>query len=91
MCPAWLSSAIRTSRSFEWLGWFAPTATPAAKVNALNAAVNAPFASSAMGEMFDKNALQPLDGAPTALASLTERDYDYWQQVVKATGFTPED
>ncbi|WP_409574641.1 hypothetical protein [Variovorax sp. KBS0712] len=44
-----------------------------------------------MGEMFDKNALQPLDGAPTALASLTERDYDYWQQVVKATGFTPED
>lgn len=89
--PSMVELGYKDISFVEWLGWFAPTATPAAKVNALNAAVNAQLESPAMGEVFEKNALQTLGGTPAALAALTKRDYNYWQQVVKATGFTPED
>ena len=75
----------------DWLGWFAPTGTPAAKLAALNAAVNAQIASAAMVEVFEKNALEPLGGTVGSLASLMKSDYLQNQLVVKATGFTPED
>ncbi|HSW20783.1 MAG TPA: tripartite tricarboxylate transporter substrate binding protein [Ramlibacter sp.] len=75
----------------EWLGWFAPTGTPAARISALNASVNSQLGSPAMTEVFEKNALELLGGSPADLAALTRRDYDYWQKTVKATGFTPED
>ena len=75
----------------EWLGWFAPTGTPVARLNALNAAVNSQLGAPAMAEVFERNALEPLGGTPAALTELVRRDHDYWQRVVKATGFTPEE
>lgn len=57
----------------------------------LNAAVNTEIQGPGMAEVFEKNVLEPLGGTPAALTALTKRDYDYWQRVVKTTGFTPED
>ncbi|WP_028601815.1 Bug family tripartite tricarboxylate transporter substrate binding protein [Ottowia thiooxydans] len=75
----------------EWLGWFAPAGAPAAKVASLNAAVNSQLTSPAMAEVFEKNALQPLGGSPAQLTALVKSDYDHYMNVVKATGFTPEE
>lgn len=75
----------------EWLGWFAPTGTPAAKIATLNAAVNEALGSPAMTEVFQRNALEPLGGSTAALAAATKKEHEYWARVVKSTGFTPED
>ena len=75
----------------EWLGWFAPSGTPEAKIAAMNTAVNGQLDAPAMRDVFERNALEPLGGTPTALAAKVKREFDYWQQVVKATGFTPEE
>lgn len=75
----------------EWLGWFAPAGVPAEKIAALNAAVNAQLGAPAMKEVFERNALEPLGGVPSALNELVRRDHAHNQKVVKATGFTPEE
>ncbi|MES2611864.1 MAG: tripartite tricarboxylate transporter substrate-binding protein [Pseudomonadota bacterium] len=75
----------------EWLGWFAPAATPVAKMAALNAAVNEQIKTAAMAEVFQRNALEPLGGSMPSLTALTKKDHEYWGRMVKATGFTPED
>ena len=75
----------------EWLGWFAPTGTPEAKVGVLNTAVNAQLESAAMRDVFERNALEPLGGSTVALAAQVKREYELWQRIVKTTGFTPED
>lgn len=74
----------------EWLGWFAPTGTPAAKIEALNAAVNAQLTMPAMVDVFTRTALEPLGGNVAALDALVKKDFDHNRKVVKATGFTPE-
>ncbi|MBS7781385.1 tripartite tricarboxylate transporter substrate-binding protein [Acidovorax sp. CCYZU-2555] len=78
----------------EWLGWFAPAATPVARLAALNAAVSEQIRTPAMAEVFQRNALEPFapsGGAMPALAALLQKDHADWKRVVRTTGFTPED
>ncbi len=75
----------------EWLGWFAPAASPPPKVAALNAAVNDALASPAMTDVFSRNALEAFRATPDRLSAVVKQEYEYWGKVVKATGFTPED
>jgi tripartite-type tricarboxylate transporter receptor subunit TctC len=89
--PTLVELGYRDIDFVEWLGWFAPTRTPAAKTEALNAAVNAQIATPAMADVFGKNALEPLGGSVATLASLVKQDFEHGRKVVQATGFTPED
>ncbi len=77
--------------SLEWLGWFGPAGMPAARVAAINAAVGEALGSAAMTEVFARNGLEPLRLSAADFGTLVKRDHAYWAQVVKATGFKPED
>ena len=75
----------------EWLGWFGPAQMPAARVAALNAAVNEALATPAMIEALGKSALEPLRASAAQFAAQVRQEHGYWAQVVKTTGFQPED
>ncbi len=75
----------------EWLGWFGPAQMQPARVAALNAAVNEALATPAMGEALAKVGLEPLRSTAAQFAAQVRQEHGYWAQVVKTTGFQPED
>jgi tripartite-type tricarboxylate transporter receptor subunit TctC len=75
----------------DWLGWYGPAGMPAAKVQALNAAVGEALGTAAMQEVITRNGLEPLRVAPAPFAAMVRENHAFWGRVVKATGFTPED
>jgi len=75
----------------DWLGWYGPAGTPAAKVAALNTAVGAALDTPAMGEVLGKLGLEVMKMAPEPFAAAVKENHAFWQRVVKTTGFTPED
>lgn len=75
----------------DWLGWYGPAGMPAARVQALNTAVNEALGHATMQEVIAKNGLEAMRVTPQALAALLRENHAYWGQVVKVTGFKPED
>ena len=75
----------------DWLGWYGPAKLPADKVAALNAAVSEGMASPAMIEVVTKNGLEPMRSTPERFAAMVRESHAYWANVVKTTGFKPED
>jgi tripartite-type tricarboxylate transporter receptor subunit TctC len=77
--------------SLEWLGWFGPAGMQPARVAQVNAAVVEGLGTPAMIESLGRNGLEPLRLAPDRFAALVRQDHAYWGNVVKLTGFKPED
>lgn len=75
----------------DWLGWYGPAGMQAAKVNALNAAVNEALATPTMQEVISKTGLEPIRMPADRYAASVRENHAFWAQVVKVTGFTPED
>jgi len=75
----------------EYLGWFLPAGTPAAVVNRLNAQVREALAAPEYVKALADNGLQPLHQSPEEFARLLRASHGSWQQIVKTTGFTPEE
>lgn len=75
----------------DWLGWYGPAGLPAAKVQALNAAVNEALGAPTMTEVIAKNGLEPMRVTPERLGAMLRENHAFWGQVVKVTGFKPED
>lgn len=89
--PTMTEQGFKELASLEWLGWFGPAKMPPARVAALNAAVNDALATPAMAEVLAKAGLEPLRTSPEQFATQVRQDHAYWGQVVKATGFKPEE
>jgi len=75
----------------DWLAWYGPAGIPSAKVLALNGAVNEVLKTPAMLEALQRNGLEPMVVTPERLAQAVRENHAFWQNVVKITGFTPED
>lgn len=75
----------------DWLAWYGPAGIPAARVNAINAAVNEALDSNAMQEVFAKIGLESLRVTPEGLGTMVRENHAFWGRVVKTTGFKPED
>jgi len=75
----------------DWLAWYGPAGIPSAKVLALNGAVNEVLKTPAMLEALQRNGLEPMVVTPERLALAVRENHAFWQNVVKITGFTPED
>ena len=75
----------------DWLGWYGPAGMDKAKVAALNTAVNDALASPAMKDVIDKNGLEVMRVSPEGLAKAIRENHAFWANVVKVTGFKPED
>lgn len=75
----------------DWLAWYGPAGIPSAKVQALNGAVNEVLKTPSMLEALQRNGLEPMVVTPERLASTVRENHAFWHNVVKVTGFTPED
>ena len=72
----------------EWLGWFLPAATPPDIVRALNTVARDGLQDSAMVASLANSALEPRHTTPEQCADLLREDFERWEKIAKATGFT---
>jgi tripartite-type tricarboxylate transporter receptor subunit TctC len=74
---------------FEVLGWFAvlaPSKTPAAVVNLLNAELNKMIAKPAIVAKFQELGAEPMGGSPEAAAAFIRSEEDKWGKVIRDAG-----
>jgi tripartite-type tricarboxylate transporter receptor subunit TctC len=74
-----------------WYGFLAPGKTPPAIVHKLNAVL-----ADALNDPAVRDKLQSLDmevavDTPEAFAKIVKADYERWGQVIRSSGFTPDD
>lgn len=89
--PTMAEQGFKELAYIEWLGWFGPAQMAPARVAALNAAVNEALSTPAMVDALGKVGLEPLRSSSAQFASQVRQEHAYWAQVVKTTGFQPED
>lgn len=70
-----------------WFAMYAPAKTPAALVNAINAAANKALATPEVQERIAKMSLEATGGSPADLQKITDQEFARWMPVVKASGF----
>jgi tripartite-type tricarboxylate transporter receptor subunit TctC len=75
----------------DWLAWYGPTGIPAARIQAINGAVNEVLKTAALQDTLQRNGLEPMIVTPERLGTIVRENHAFWQNVVKVTGFTPED
>jgi tripartite-type tricarboxylate transporter receptor subunit TctC len=68
----------------QWYGLVAPAATPAARVQQLNAELNRALAQPAVAQQLAGEAAIPLATTPQAFRAMIERELPRWGAVVKA-------
>ncbi len=74
-----------------WFAMYAPSATPPAIINKMNAAVNKIIAEDkALKEVFLKTALAPLGGTPEELAELMKTDFARYGALTKKLNLKTE-
>ena len=72
---------------YQFLGWlslFAPKATPAPLIAALNAGMNKGLQSAALRKRFAELSIQPAGGAPELAGKLLNDDIDLWGPILTA-------
>ena len=67
----------------NYFALMAPTGTPLAVVNAVNAAINKVVAMPDVLARFKADAVEPATGSPALLGAFIEADYRAWRNVVK--------
>lgn len=85
--PTFIESGLKNVEGAGWLGLYATGKTPAAVINALNAAANKGLTQPELRERFIKVGLEPTGGSAQDLADIMKRDTERWGPVVKASGF----
>ena len=74
----------------EWFGFFAPAKTPAAVVNAANAAIQSALKDKGVIDSLALQGLSTLGSSPEDMAKDMRRLYEQWGPIVKRIGFTAE-
>lgn len=90
--PTFAEAGFKDAAAVEWFGVLAPAKTPAEVVNRLSQALNAAERSKPFQDALTKAAFDSFGSdTPTSFASALKSDLNRWGQIVKASGFTPED
>lgn len=74
----------------EWFGFYAPARTPAAVVNAANAAINQALKDKALIDGLGTVGLVAQGSTPQEMAQSQRREFERWGPLVKKVGFTAE-
>ncbi len=85
-------AAHKKAQAVEWFGVFLPARASAEAVNRLHAAVRDALGAKALQEALTKASFEV--GAGESAREFTRQlhsDWSRWAEVVKASGFTPED
>lgn len=90
--PTFAEAGVREAATMEWFGVFAPARTPVEVVNRLSQALNAAERTKAYRATLAKGAFDAYGSdTPAAFGAALKADLVRWGQIVKASGFTPED
>jgi tripartite-type tricarboxylate transporter receptor subunit TctC len=73
-----------------WFGLFVPRGTPAAVIDALNAAINKIASEEETRKNFAGQGMLPRAGSAAAFGEVVRKDYARWLKVVQDIGFKPE-
>jgi tripartite-type tricarboxylate transporter receptor subunit TctC len=73
-----------------WYALFAPARTPAATVQRLARAAIDAMRAATVRQRLESLGVEPTGLAPQELAAIMKRDYERWGQVIKASGFKPD-
>ena len=72
----------------SWFGFFAPKGTPAPVIALLNRTVNEILPS--LEEQMVREGADPVGGTPEQFGRFTQKEFDKWATIVKASGATAE-
>ena len=90
--PTFIESGAKEETAVEWFGLFAPVKTPSDVVLKLNLAVNNAVRSKQFSETLAKAAFESISpDTPATFAASLKSEVVRWGQVVRVSGFTPED
>jgi len=74
-----------------WLGLFMPANTPKAVVMKTSALVNEALKTPSLKESFSKQGSDPIQSTPESTMALLKADMVRWGNIVKDSGFVPEE
>ena len=74
-----------------WYGFLAPGKTPQAMVNKLNAALVEALRDPTVRGKLENLDIEVATDTPETFARIVKADYQRWGEVIRATGFTPDD
>lgn len=90
--PTFAEAGVKEAAAVEWFGVFAPARTPVGVVNRLSQALNAAERSKPFQDALAKGGFDSVGtDTPSTFANVLKTDISRWGQIVKASGFTPED
>jgi tripartite-type tricarboxylate transporter receptor subunit TctC len=90
--PTFAESGAKDAAAVEWFGVFAPAKTPTDMINRLSQAISAAERTKPFQDALLKGGFDAVEtDSPATFASVLKTDINRWSQIVKASGFTPED
>jgi tripartite-type tricarboxylate transporter receptor subunit TctC len=90
--PTLAEAGLAAAQAVEWFGVFLPTRASAPTVNRLHAAVREALKAKALQEVLSKASFEVAAGdSPKEFGEQFQADLKRWGEVVKVSGFTPED
>ncbi|WP_295503506.1 tripartite tricarboxylate transporter substrate binding protein [Limnohabitans sp. Rim8] len=90
--PTFAEAGLKEAAAVEWFGVFAPARTPADVVARLSQALNAAERSKPFQDALAKGGFDSVGvDTPITFANVLKADIQRWGQIVRTSGFTPED
>lgn len=90
--PTLAEAGYRAAQAVEWFGVFAPAKTPAETVTRLHALVQEALRTPTMQDTLGKASFESASGEGwKEFAQTLQQDTQRWADVVRQSGFTPED
>jgi tripartite-type tricarboxylate transporter receptor subunit TctC len=74
-----------------WYGFLAPGKTPPSVVHKLNAVLVEALEDPTLRGKLQNLDIEVATDTPEAFAKIVKADYERWGQVIRSTGFTPDD
>jgi tripartite-type tricarboxylate transporter receptor subunit TctC len=88
--PSFTELGLPALAQREWFGALMPARTPPATVETTSQALHAALQDPDVRELWERIYLGVETSTPAQLKASIRRESDFWAQVVKASGFTPE-
>jgi tripartite-type tricarboxylate transporter receptor subunit TctC len=88
--PTVMESGVPNYISLQWYGLVAPTGTPPAIIQILNAEMVKALQSKEIKEKLASEGAEPVGSSPIEFANLIKSDYQKWAGVAKRAGIEPQ-
>jgi tripartite-type tricarboxylate transporter receptor subunit TctC len=90
--PTFAEAGVKEASGVEWFGIFAPARTPVDLINKLSQAISAAERSKTFQDALTKGGFDAVEtDTPAIFSGVLKADIHRWGQIVKTSGFTPED